>query len=88
MPVFAYRGLAPNGRTINGVIDADSPRNARGKLRELGIFPTELSAEQPPPKHRLRELAADVRTADSSDGTILADSSAKRAAGCRGAISR
>ncbi len=46
MPVFAYRGLAPNGRTINGVIDADSPRNARGKLRELGIFPTELSTEQ------------------------------------------
>ena len=24
MPVFAYRGLAPNGRTINGVIDADT----------------------------------------------------------------
>jgi general secretion pathway protein F len=46
MPVFAYRGLAPNGRTINGVIDADSPRSARGKLRELGIFPTELSPEQ------------------------------------------
>jgi len=46
MPVFAYRGLAPNGRTINGVIDADSPRNARGKLRDLGIFPTELSPEE------------------------------------------
>ncbi len=46
MPVFAYRGLAPNGRSINGVIDADSPRSARGKLRELGIFPTELSPEQ------------------------------------------
>ncbi|MBV8772500.1 MAG: type II secretion system inner membrane protein GspF [Deltaproteobacteria bacterium] len=46
MPVFAYRGLAPNGRTINGVIDADSPRSARGKLRELGIFPTELLPER------------------------------------------
>jgi general secretion pathway protein F len=46
MPVFAYRGLAPNGRNINGVIDADSPRGARGKLRELGIFPTELAPEQ------------------------------------------
>jgi general secretion pathway protein F len=50
MPVFAYRALAPNGRTINGVIDADSPRNARGKLRELGIFPTELSPEPAAPK--------------------------------------
>jgi len=49
MPVFAYRGLAPNGRTINGVIDADSPRSARGKLRELGIFPTELAPEHTAP---------------------------------------
>jgi general secretion pathway protein F len=46
MPVFAYRGLAPDGRQINGVIDADSPRNARGKLRDLGVFPTELSPER------------------------------------------
>lgn len=46
MPVFAYRGLAPNGRNVAGVIDADSARNARGKLRELGIFPTDLTAEE------------------------------------------
>jgi general secretion pathway protein F len=46
MPVFAYRGLAPNGRSVAGVIDADSARNARGKLRDLGIFPTELAAEE------------------------------------------
>jgi general secretion pathway protein F len=45
MPVFAYRGLAPSGRNVSGVIDADSARNARGKLREQGIFPTELTAE-------------------------------------------
>jgi general secretion pathway protein F len=46
MPVFAYRGLAANGRSVAGVIDADSPRNARGKLRDLGIFPTDLAAEE------------------------------------------
>jgi general secretion pathway protein F len=46
MPVFAYRGLAPNGRNVAGVIDADSARNARGKLRELGIFPTDLTEEE------------------------------------------
>lgn len=45
MPVFAYRGLAPNGRNVAGVVDADSARNARGKLRELGIFPTDLAEE-------------------------------------------
>jgi general secretion pathway protein F len=31
---------------VAGVIDADSPRTARGKLRELGIFPTELAEEE------------------------------------------
>jgi general secretion pathway protein F len=56
VPVFAYRGLASNGRAVNGVIDADSPRNARGKLRELGIFPTELNeGEAASPSRSLRQ---------------------------------
>jgi general secretion pathway protein F len=54
MPVFAYRGLANNGRSVAGVVDADSLRTARGKLRERGIFPTELAEEKVAPK---RELA-------------------------------
>jgi len=45
MPVFAYRGLSTQGRAVNGVVDADSARTARGKLRALGIFPTEISEE-------------------------------------------
>lgn len=45
MPVFAYRGLSTQGRTVNGVVDADSARTARGKLRAVGIFPTEISEE-------------------------------------------
>jgi general secretion pathway protein F len=45
MPVFAYHGLSGSGRSVAGVIDADSPRTARGKLREQGIFPTDLAEE-------------------------------------------
>ncbi|MBF6567336.1 MAG: type II secretion system inner membrane protein GspF [Candidatus Binataceae bacterium] len=45
MPVFAYRGLSTDGRSVAGVVDADSARNARGKLRSLGIFPIELNEE-------------------------------------------
>ncbi len=45
MPVFAYRGLGGDGRNVSGVIDADSARTARGKLRASGIFPTDLSEE-------------------------------------------
>lgn len=45
MPVFAYHGLSGSGRSVAGVIDADSARTARGKLREQGIFPTDLAEE-------------------------------------------
>jgi general secretion pathway protein F len=45
MPVFAYRGLGADGRAVNGVVDADSPRAARSKLRSSGIFPTDLAEE-------------------------------------------
>jgi general secretion pathway protein F len=45
MPVFAYRGLSTDGRSVSGVIDADSPSTARGKLRASGIFPTDLAEE-------------------------------------------
>ncbi len=53
MPVFAYRGLAANGRSVAGVVDADSVRTARGKLRERGIFPTDLAEEEPAVKRSL-----------------------------------
>ncbi|MFZ0890493.1 MAG: type II secretion system inner membrane protein GspF [Candidatus Binataceae bacterium] len=45
MPVFAYRGLSSEGRPTAGVVDADSARTARGKLRTMGIFPTDLNEE-------------------------------------------
>jgi len=43
MPVYAYKGLNEKGRNVGGVIDADTPKNARLKLRRTGIFPTELN---------------------------------------------
>ncbi|MGH7905076.1 MAG: type II secretion system inner membrane protein GspF [Candidatus Binataceae bacterium] len=56
MPVFAYRGLSAEGRSVNGVVDADSARTARGKLRALGIFPTDLNEESGARPRSLREL--------------------------------
>jgi len=43
MPVYAYRGLNEKGRNVGGIIDADSPKGARIKLRRSGIFPTDLN---------------------------------------------
>jgi general secretion pathway protein F len=48
MGVYEYKGLTPEGRAISGVIDADSPRLARSKLRKSGIFPTDVLESEGP----------------------------------------
>ena len=42
MPVYEYTGLNSSGRTMKGILDADSPVAARHKLRGSGIFPVEV----------------------------------------------
>ncbi len=42
MPVFEYKALNGKGKKVKGIIDADSLRAARLKLRGNGIFPTEI----------------------------------------------
>ena len=46
MAVYAYKGLNERGRSVNGIIDADTPKTARLKLRKTGIFPTELTEHE------------------------------------------
>lgn len=42
MPVYEYKGLTTEGRDVAGIIDADSPKTARVKLRQSGIYPTDV----------------------------------------------
>ena len=56
MPVYAYKGLNDSGRNVGGIIDADTPKNARLKLRRTGVFPTDLS------EARQQQAAAERRT--------------------------
>lgn len=44
MPTFSYRGLAADGGTRTGVIDADTPRDARQKLRRENIYVLDIEA--------------------------------------------
>jgi len=37
MPIFVYEGITPSGKRSTGLIDADSSRHARQKLRAQGI---------------------------------------------------
>lgn len=46
MAVYVYRGLDASGNSTQGIVDADTPKTARLKLRRSGIFTTELTEER------------------------------------------
>lgn len=45
MAVYEYQGLDGAGKPTTGIIDADNPKAARLRIRQQGVFPTEI-AEQ------------------------------------------
>lgn len=44
MAAFQYRAVDTEGRTLTGIVEADSSRAARTQLRERGLFPLEVAA--------------------------------------------
>jgi general secretion pathway protein F len=46
VPVYDYKGLTLAGEAKTGIIDADSPREARIKLRSQNLMVTDISARQ------------------------------------------
>jgi general secretion pathway protein F len=45
LPVFEYEALNSSGRAIRGIIDAESVRTARTRLRSQGVYPTDIREE-------------------------------------------
>jgi general secretion pathway protein F len=48
LPVYRYKGVAAGNRAVSGLIDAESVRTAREKLRAEGVFPTEIAQGKAP----------------------------------------
>ena len=46
MAVYEYVGMDAAGKAVKGIIDADSPKTARGRLRKQGVFPTEVKEQR------------------------------------------
>ncbi|MFH1469714.1 MAG: type II secretion system inner membrane protein GspF [Pseudomonadota bacterium] len=46
MPVYEYKGIDQKGKEVSGIIDADSARTARARLRKAGTFPTEVTEQR------------------------------------------
>lgn len=44
MGVYSYKGINKQGKKVQGTLDADNIKSARGKLKKEGIFPTQLLA--------------------------------------------
>ncbi|MEN0062646.1 MAG: type II secretion system F family protein [Myxococcota bacterium] len=42
MPVYEYKALDAAGKSVSSVIDADTAKVARTRLRKQGLFPTEI----------------------------------------------
>ncbi len=42
MAVYEYEAIAPGGKNVKGVIDADTPAAARRKLRDQKLYPTAI----------------------------------------------
>ncbi|TWX55233.1 type II secretion system inner membrane protein GspF [Colwellia hornerae] len=43
MAAFDYQAVNSRGKTVKGVIEGDTPRQARGLLRDKGLMPTEVT---------------------------------------------
>src|SRR5713101_288355 len=74
MPVYTYTALDARGKATKGVINADSARAARVKLRQTGLFTKELletESTETRERHRSLELLQMVRRVRPQDVTVM-----------------
>src|SRR2546423_5641231 len=74
MPVYTYSALDARGKATKGVINADSARAARVKLRQAGLLTKELletEAAETPERHRSLALLQMVRRVGPQDVTVM-----------------
>jgi len=61
VPIYSYKALTADGKTATGIIDAESLKLARQKLRRSGYYPTEISEEKEK-KRRLLSTEISLKT--------------------------
>ena len=66
MPIFRYKAIAPGGETKAGVIDADTARDARQRLRKEQLLVSEIheasGVRRRAPDENARNSAANCAT--------------------------
>lgn len=75
MSVFEYEAMAKSGKSVRGIIDADTPAAARRKLREQDLYPTKLAQSDAkagvPGVHAAEERAAWVGRVTQRDVSLM-----------------
>jgi general secretion pathway protein F len=57
VPVFEYHGINARGKDVRGIIDADTARLARTRLKRSGVFPTEIQEAETQRRVTRREIS-------------------------------
>lgn len=76
MPGYRYKAVDAEGRETRGVMEVDSPRQARAQLREQGLFPIEVSVieaarDGEAPQRRFRLSSAELANLTRQLATLL-----------------
>jgi general secretion pathway protein F len=74
MPVYQFKGLHGGGASAVGIIDAESPRFARAKLRKGGVYPIEITEQNQTIAtvgRAIAQTAGGARTLRAQDLAIL-----------------
>lgn len=65
MPLYAYKGIGPNGKTVSGARDAESPKVLRQALRKDGVVVTQVDLSKGGKKQtRAKGLSREVEFAE------------------------
>ncbi len=82
MPVFQYKALTAKGDATQGVVDADTPKEAREKLRGRNIFVTEMAAvESKKKQEKLQKGGLDLTGGNALQAARQTDKQIKQAKG-------
>ncbi len=76
MPGYRYKAVDAAGRETRGVLEVDSPRQARAQLREQGLFPVDVTAieaanDAGSPHRAFRMSSADLANLTRQLATLL-----------------
>lgn len=68
MPIYQYKAFAPGGGTKSGIVDADTEKDARTKLRRQSLLVSELNETRG--GRRLKSKGAGVSSAKDRTSTV------------------